>query len=79
MDAKEKIGKIYDSLVRSGRIIEISERQKNEVRESFISFYSRFDKRLRKVSREKVKVFVSRCGRIQASCVYYGKCYSMVY
>ena len=79
MDAKEKIGKIYDSLVRNGKIIEMSERQKNEIREKFVSFYSRFDSRLRKIKRERVKVFVNKCGKIQASCVYYRKAYSQVY
>lgn len=79
MDAKEKVRKIYDSLVRNGKIIEMSERQKSEIREMFISFYSRFDKRLKKISREKVNVFVNKCGKVQACCVYYGKVYSQVY
>ena len=79
MDTKEKIGAIYDSLVKNGRIIEMSGRQRMDIRERFISFYSRFDKRLKKISREKVRVFVNNCGKIQASCVYYGKSYSQVY
>ena len=79
MDTKEKIGKIYDSLVRNGKIIELSERQKNEIREMFVSFYSRFDSRLRKMNRDRVKVFVNKYGKIQACCVYYRKAYSQVY
>ncbi len=79
MDAKEKIQRIYDSLVRNGRIVELSESQKSEIREMFISFYSRFDARLRKISRNKVSVFLNKCGKIQVSCVYYRKSYVQVY
>lgn len=44
----------------------------------FIGFYSRFDNRLRRISRERITVRSVK-GGVQLSCTYYGCKYSQVY
>lgn len=77
--ANEKLGRLYSALVNNGTIKEVPESKKQEVRERFISFYSRFDARLRKIDREKISVQYNKDGNIRVVCTYYGKAYGQVY
>lgn len=75
----EKFHNIYNGLVANGTIKEVPQEKKREVRERFIEFYSRFDKRLRNINREKISVTYNDEGRIRVTCAYYGKAYGQVY
>lgn len=75
----EKFRNIYNGLVANGTIKEVSESKKREVRERFINFFSRHDRRLRKINREKISVTYNDEGRIIVTCAYYGKAYGQVY
>ena len=75
----EKFHNIYNGLVANGTIKEVQQEKKNEVRERFVEFYSRFDKRLRNINREKISVSYNHEGRIRVTCAYYGKAYGQVY
>lgn len=77
--ANEKLGRLYSALVNSGTIKEVPESKKQEIRERFISLYSRFDARLRKIDREKISVQYNKDGNIRVVCTYYGKAYGQVY
>lgn len=75
----EKFHKIYNGLVENGTIKEVPQEKKREVSERFIEFYSRYDKRLRNINREKISVTYNHEGRIRVTCAYYGKAYGQVY
>ncbi len=75
----EKFHNIYNGLVENGTIKVVPQEKKNEVRERFVEFYSRFDKRLRNINREKISVTYNDEGRIRVTCAYYGKAYGQVY
>ena len=77
--ANEKLGRLYSALVNNGTIKGVPESKKQEVRERFIAFYSRFDARLRKIDREKISVQYNKDGNIRVVCTYYGKAYGQVY
>ena len=78
-DLVKKYHNIYNGLVENGTIKEVSEAKKREVRERFITFYSRFDKRLHYINRERISVTYNDDGRIVVACTYYGTAYLEVY
>jgi len=78
-DLVKKFHKIYNGLVENGTIKEVPQEKKNEVRERFVEFYSRYDKRLRNINRKKISVTYNDEGRIRVTCAYYGKAYGQVY
>ena len=45
----------------------------------FIGFYSRFDKRLKRIKRERIQVRSMDNGFVQLECTFYGRKYSQVY
>ena len=49
-----------------------------QLKERFVEFYSQFDKRLRKIGREKIRV-VRNGDHYNLSCMYYGKKYGQYY
>ena len=75
----KKFHNIYNGLVENGAIKEVPDSKKQEVRERFIQFYSRFDSRLRKINRDKIRVQYNNDGNIRVMCTYYGKAYGQVY
>ena len=75
----EKFHNTYNGLVENGTIKEVPQEKRREVRERFIEFYLRYDKRLRNINREKISVSYNDEGRIRVTCVYYGKAYGQVY
>jgi hypothetical protein len=78
-DLVKKFHNIYNGLVENGTIKEVPQEKKNEVRERFVEFYSRYDKRLRNINRKKISVTYNDEGRIRVTCAYYGKAYGQVY
>ena len=74
-----KFRNIYNGLVENGTIKVVPQEKKNEVRERFVGFYSRFDKRLHNIKREKISVAYTHEGRIYVTCSYYGRAYGQVY
>ena len=49
-----------------------------QLKEKFVGFYSRFDKRLKKINRGEIKVEFFN-GYYELSCTYYGKYYFQCY
>ena len=47
--------------------------------EQFIEFYSRFDRRLRRIKRKRINVRKFKEGLVRLECTYYGCKYSQVY
>ncbi len=75
----EKLRAIYERMVGSGVIREVPANVQREIRERFISFFARYDSRLRHIRRERVRVRYNREGKIRVSCVYHGVAYGQVY
>lgn len=74
-----KLTDLYNEEVRRGVIREVPAQRRNELVERFISFYSKFDKRLRNIQRGKVLVSYTKNGLIRVCCTYYNKYYGNVY
>ena len=75
----EKFRNIYNGLVANGTIKVVPYEKQREVRERFITSYSRFDGRLRKINRGRINVTYNDDGRIVVACTYYGTAYLEVY
>lgn len=79
MTASKRINALYEDMKRRGVIREVPANVQREIRERFISFYARYDSRLRHIRRERVSVKYNREGKIRVSCVYHGVAYGQVY
>ena len=77
--ANENLSRVYSALVAKGTIKVVPYEKQREVRERFITFYSRFDKRLHYINRERISVTYNDDGRIVVACTYYGTAYLEVY
>lgn len=64
---------------KDGTIKVVPYEKQSEVRERFITDYSRFDRRLHKINRERISVTYNDDGRIWVACTYYGTAYGQVY
>ena len=57
----------------------ISEQKEVELKDRFIRFYCKFDKRLIRINREKISVSPIKNGGVRLSLVAWGKCYGQFY
>lgn len=57
----------------------ISEQKESELKDKFIRFYSTFDKRLKRIRREKISVSPIKNGGVRLSLVAWGKYYGQFY
>lgn len=57
----------------------ISVQKESELKDRFIRFYCKFDKRLIRIKREKISVSPIQDGGVRLSLVAWGKCYRQFY
>ena len=57
----------------------VSKQKESELKDRFIRFYCKFDKRLERIKREKISVSPIKNGYVQLSLVAWGKYYGQLY
>ena len=57
----------------------VSNQKEIELKDRFIRFYCKFDKRLIRIKREKISVSPIKNGGVRLSLVAWGKCYGQFY
>ena len=57
----------------------VSEQKERELKDRFIRFYCKFDKRLIRINREKISVSPIKNGGVRLSLVAWGKGYGQFY
>lgn len=68
-----------DATYNSLNLEHVSEQKESELKDRFIRFYCRFDKRLIRIRREKISVSPIKNGGVRLSLVAWGKCYGQFY
>ena len=79
MGTKEKIKNWLDSEYNSLHLEHVSKQKEVELKDIFIRFYCKFDKRLIRINREKISVSPIKNGGVRLSLVAWGKCYGEFY
>lgn len=79
MTTKVKIKNWLDTEYNSLNLEHISEQKESELKDRFIRFYSTFDKRLKRIRRERISVSPIKNGGVRLSLVAWGKCYGQFY
>lgn len=72
---KSRLEAEYNSL----HLEHISEQKESELKDRFIRFYCKFDKRLKRIKREKISVSPIENGGVRLSLVAWGKYYGQFY
>ena len=75
----ENIKSLLESEYNSIHLEHISEQKESELKDRFIRFYCKFDKRLIRIKREKISVSPIKNGCVQLSLVAWGKYYAQLY
>ena len=75
----ENIKSLLESEYNSIRLEHVSEQKESELKDRFIRFYCRFDKRLKRIKREKISVSPIKNGWVRLSLVAWGKYYGQLY
>ena len=75
----ENIKSWLDAEYNSLNLEHISEQKEGELKDRFIRFYCKFDKRLIRIKREKISVSPIKNGYVQLSLVAWGKYYGQIY
>ena len=79
MGKKKKIKNWLDSEYNILHLEHVSEQKESELKDRFIRFYCKFDKRLIRIKREKISVSPIKNGCVQLSLVAWGKYYGQLY
>ena len=79
MGKKKKIKNWLDSEYNILHLEHVSEQKESELKDRFIRFYCKFDKRLIRIKREKISVSPIKNGCVQLSLVAWGKYYAQLY
>lgn len=79
MGTKEKIKNWLDTEYNSLQLEHISEQKESELKDRFIRFYCKFDKRLIRIKREKISVSPIKNGFVCLSLVAWRKYYGQIY
>ena len=79
MGTKEKIKNWLETEYNSLHLEHVSEQKESELKDRFIRFYCKFDKRLKRIRREKISVSPIKNGGVRLSLVAWGKCYGQFY
>ena len=79
MGTKGKIKNWLDSEYNSIHLEHVSEQKEVELKDRFIRFYCKFDKRLIRIKREKIIVSPVKNGFVCLSLVAWGKYYGQLY
>ena len=75
----ENIKSLLESEYNSIHLEHISEQKESELKDRFIRFYCKFDKRLIRINREKISVSPIKNGCVRLSLVAWGKYYGQLY
>ena len=79
MGTNEKIKSWLDAEYNSLQLEHVSKQKEVELKDRFIRFYCKFDKRLMRIKREKISVSPIKNGGVRLSLVAWGKCYGQFY
>ena len=79
MGTKEKIKNWLDTEYNSLHLEHVSKQKEVELKDRFIRFYCKFDKRLIRIKREKISVSPIKNGGVRLSLVAWGKYYGQIY
>ena len=79
MGTKEKIKNWLEAEYNSLHFEHVSKQKESELKDRFIRFYCKFDKRLIRIKREKISVSPIKNGCVQLSLVAWGKYYAQLY
>ena len=79
MGTKKKIKNWLDSEYNILHLEHVSEQKESELKDRFIRFYCKFDKRLIRIKREKISVSPIKNGCVRLSLVAWGKYYGQLY
>ena len=79
MGTKENIKSLLETEYNSLHLKHVSEQKEIELKDRFIRFYCKFDKRLIRIKREKISVSPIKNGCVQLSLVAWGKYYGQLY
>ena len=79
MGTKKKIKNWLDSEYNIIHLEHVSEQKEIELKDRFIRFYCKFDKRLIRIKRENISVSPIKNGYVQLSLVAWGKYYGQLY
>ena len=79
MGTKEKIKNWLEAEYNSLHFEHVSKQKESELKDRFIRFYCKFDKRLIRIKREKISVSPIKNGCVQLSLVAWGKYYGQLY
>ena len=79
MGKKKKIKNWLDSEYNILHLEHVSEQKESELKDRFIRFYCKFDKRLIRIKREKISVSPIKNGCVRLSLVAWGKYYGQLY
>lgn len=75
----ENIKSLLETEYNSIHLEHVSEQKEIELKDRFIRFYCKFDKRLIRIKREKISVSPIKNGCVQLSLVAWGKYYGQLY
>ena len=75
----ENIKSLLEAEYNSIHLEHVSEQKEIELKDRFIRFYCKFDKRLIRIKREKISVSPIKNGGVRLSLVAWGKCYGQFY
>ena len=79
MGTKEKIKNWLDAEYNSLHLEHVSKQKEVYLKDRFIRFYCKFDKRLIRINREKMRGSPIENGGVRWSLVAWGKCYGQFY
>ena len=79
MGTKEKIKNWLETEYNSLHFEHVSKQKESELKDRFIRFYCKFDKRLIRIKREKISVSPIKNGCVRLSLVAWGKYYGQLY
>ena len=79
MGTKEKIKNWLQAEYNILHLEHVSKQKEVELKDRFIRFYCKFDKRLIRINREKISVSPIKNGGVRLSLVACGKCYGQFY
>lgn len=79
MGTKEKIKSWLETEYNSLHLEHVDEQKESELKDRFIRFYCKLDKRLIRIKREKISVSPIENGGVRLSLIAYGKCYKQFY
>ena len=75
----ENIKSLLETEYNSIHLEHVSKQKEVELKDRFIRFYCKFDKRLIRIKREKISVSPIKNGVVRLSLVAWGKYYGQIY